>query len=124
MVDLRVENEDLTEDGSRRAYTNPDGCQATVAVGSDGSYVMLDIPDLWMFECEPDPHNNGFGDSYDLPPGIYRVTYSFTPHLDLETSCIDDWEFDPARAVCLWADSDGWFKRLLRAMGFFKHNVL
>ena len=105
-------------------FDDPNGCQATVAVAEDGSYVMLDKPNLWMFECEPAPQNNGFGDSYDLPSGVYRMTYAFHAHMDFESGRVDDWEFEVVSAVCLWLQGESWWRRLLRSIGFFRHNVL
>ena len=83
-------------------WESPNGCKAIVAVAEDGSYIMLRKPNLWMFDCEPAPQDNGFGGSYDLPAGVYEITYGYTTHTDRESGIVDDWEFTPEEIKPLW----------------------
>lgn len=84
-------------------WDDPQGCQAIVAVGSDGDYVMLRKPNLWMFDVEKRPQDNGFGESFDdLAPGVYLITYSYHTHRDWESGHIDDWTFEPEKIELLW----------------------
>ncbi len=90
------------DDAEEQKYDNPDGCVAIVAVGHDGSYLFIERPNLWMFESEPRPQDNGFGQSFDQPPGVYRMTFSCREHRDPESGYVDDWEFQVRDRVLLW----------------------
>lgn len=99
-------------------YDSPNGCVAIVAVGADGDYVMIEKPNLQMFDVEKKPQYNGFGDDYDygdFAPGVYRITYSFTTHRDWESGHVDDWEFAPEKVERLWPPLPLW-KRIRNAI--------
>ena len=84
-------------------YDSPQGCQCIVAVGEDGGYLFLKSPRLWCFEIEPAPQDCGFGDSFDLPIGVYSMTFDFRSYVNRDTGHIDDWEFELSESTLLWS---------------------
>jgi hypothetical protein len=83
-------------------YESPQGCRAIVAVADDGDYIFLTKPNLWFFEAESDPKNNGFGDSFDLPAGVYDITFNYHAYKDPESGYVDDWSFSIQESSLLW----------------------
>jgi hypothetical protein len=87
--------------GEERKFENPDGCKAIVAVAEDGDYVMIVKPDLWFFFEESNPKDNGFPQSFDMPPGVYEMTFSYKEYRDSEGG-VDDGVFTMETANPLW----------------------
>ena len=86
-----------------RKYESPKGCRAVVAVADDGTYIFLEKPDLWVFDVEPAPQDNGFGESFDLLPGVYSMTFDYQEHKDWDTGEVDDWTFTMSSCELLWS---------------------
>jgi hypothetical protein len=84
-------------------FENPDGCRAIVAVGEGGEYVFLEKPNLWFFSVEPRPQDNGFGEDFDLAPGVYEMTFGYRESQCLESGHVDDWEMTMTTCAPLWA---------------------
>ena len=101
-----MRNKMLTEHSVKKEedpiYDSPNGCVAIVAVGEDGDYFFMQRPDIWCLDVEPDPKNNGFGDCFDLAPGVYKMTFLFNPYRDYESGYVDDWDFTLEKSELLW----------------------
>lgn len=89
-------------DGPEPELDPPEGCKAIVAVGVDGDYVMLKKPNVFCFEEESSPQLNGFGEDFDMPPGVYEMTFSYRETCDRESGIVDDFYFDMKEAKLLW----------------------